>query len=336
MILVTGGTGFLGAHLLAELTGTHQRVRAIHRSGNLDYARRVFELYHPSDAASRWDRVEWVQADLLDIFSLEAALQDVSDIYHCAGHVSFVPASREQMLRINGTGTANLVNVCLELPIRKFCYVSSIAAIGRSRLEDEIAEDRFWKNDPNNSWYAISKYHGEREVWRGVEEGLPAVIVNPAVILGYCPWDEGSGKLFAGADKGMRYYTEGVTGWVDVHDVVNAMVQLMESSITGERYIVSAGNYSYRQVFEMMAEALGRKAPGTLATPFLSALAWRWERLRSALTGGEPLVTRETARTAQLKCYYSNKKLTEALSFTYRPLGDTIRATAALYQKEHP
>jgi len=235
---------------------------------------------------------------------------------------------------VNAQGTANLVNLCLQIPGIRFCHVSSIAAIGRSRLDEIIAEDRFWKNDPNNSWYAISKYQAEREVWRGIEEGLDAFIVNPAVILGVCDWKEGTGRMFSQVWNGLTFYTQGTTGWVDVNDVAKAMVLLMKSKVTGERYILSEGNYSYRDVFNQIADALGKKRPSILATSMLTELAWRMDKLRSFFTCREPLITKKSAKTATLPCLYDNQKFISEFDFSYAPVTNTIRAVANEFKQE--
>lgn len=328
MILVTGGTGFLGAHLLVQLTAEGLPVRAIKRSeSSLAFVKHIFQMY-ATDVTRQWELVEWKEADLLDIFQLEEALEGVTQVYHCAGKVSFVPSVRSKLLAVNARGTANLVNLCLCIPNIRFCHVSSIAAIGRSRLEEVIAEDRFWKNDPNNSWYAISKYQAEREVWRGIEEGLNAVIVNPVVILGVCNWQEGTGRMFSQVWNGLKFYTHGITGWVDVNDVARAMIILMKSQVVAERYIISEGNYSYRDIFNRMADALGKKHPSVFASPVLTGLAWRVEAFRSRFTGKEPLITKESANTASLPCYYDNQKFINQFAFSYTPIDQTIRATA--------
>lgn len=335
MILVTGGTGFVGAHLLVELTKSNDKVKAITRpSSDHTYIKKVFELYSKNPETD-FLKIEWQEADLLDVFSIEEALQGVTQVYHAAGFVSFSPRDRHRLMQVNVKGTLNLVNQCLEKGNIRLCHVSSIAAIGRTRLEESIAEDRFWKNDPNNSWYAISKYNGEREVWRAVEEGLDAVIVNPSVILGYCRWDEGSGSLFSRVWNGLKYYTEGVTGWVDVKDVVSAMIGLMNADVKGERYIISSENLSYREVFDMIAEAMHKPKPSVKATHFLSNMVWRMEKVRTSLTGKAPLITRETARTAQLKCYYENKKYHGFSGRALVPVKETIQRTVALFLKEH-
>lgn len=333
MILVTGGTGFLGAHLLVQLTAQGLPVRAIKRSeSSLAFVKHIFQIY-ATDINRQWKLIEWKEADLLNIFQLEEALDGVTQVYHCAGKVSFVPSSRSQLLAINARGTANLVNLCLDVPNIRLCHVSSIAAIGRSRLDEVIAEDRFWKNDPNNSWYAISKYQAEREVWRGIEEGLNAVILNPAVILGVCNWQEGTGRMFSQVWNGLKFYTHGITGWVDVNDVARAMIVLMNSQVQAERYILSQGNYSYRDIFNQIADALGKPRPSVFASPLLTELAWRFDALRSRFTGTEPLITKESAKTASLPCYYDNQKFIKQFAFSYTPINETIRATAKEFMK---
>ncbi|MCZ2442742.1 MAG: NAD-dependent epimerase/dehydratase family protein [Flavobacteriales bacterium] len=334
MIAVTGGSGFLGAHLLLLLTQQNDKIKASRRKNtDLSFARRVFDLYS-EQPDSYWQRIQWEEVDLLDRFELDDFLADVNQLYHCAAEVSFEPSKRQQMMQSNVKMTAAIVNQCLLKEDIRLCHVSSIAAIGRSRLEEPIAEDRFWKNDPNNTWYAISKYFAEREVWRGIEEGLNAVIINPAIILGYTHWDEGSGKFFDNIWRGTPYYTKGITGWVDVHDVAKAMVWLMSQPITAERFILSEGNHAYREILNMIADALHKPRPDKYAGRWLSGFAWRIEKMRSWLTKKEPLITKETAITGRLACYYENKKWLTISPFPFTPIKETIAQTASLFMKE--
>ncbi|MCW3462462.1 NAD-dependent epimerase/dehydratase family protein [Chitinophaga nivalis] len=323
MILVTGGTGFLGSYLIRSLVDAGKPVRALYRK-------------QPSprlqDIA---DKIEWVPGDILDVCALEDAMVGITQVYHCAAVVSFLPADRSRMLRINVEGTANVVNMALDAGVKKLLHVSSVAAIGRAKEGGAINEDCEWEDSKNNSQYSISKLQAEMEVWRGIAEGLDAVMVNPSIILGAGFWEDGSGALIKKAWNEFPFYTEGVNGFVDVRDVVTAMIQLMDSDIIGERFILSADNWSYRQLFTTMAASLQKKPPHIAAKPWMTEAVWRVERLKGLLTGKHPLITRETARTARLKVYYDNNKILQTLpGFDFRPLADTIRDISAAFLKD--
>jgi len=333
MILVTGGTGFLGSHLLYHLLNEGEEVRALKRTGaGMDVTKVVFSYYLP-DYEKLYNKIEWVEGDLLDIFSLEKALNGVEDVYHCAALVSFLPADREKMMETNIKGTANLVNIALEKKIRKLCHVSSIAAIGRAENDLPIDEEVVWKASKRNSNYAKSKYGAENEVWRGIEEGLNAVIVNPSVILGPGDLKSGGGKLIRLVQKGLKFYTEGVNGYVDVRDVVKAMYLLMKSDITNERFIVSSENVSLKDIVYQIAEYISKPAPKYKATPFMGEIAWRFDKLKGLLTGRKPFITKETAETAGNKYYYTSKKLIKALDFEFIPIKNSLVESCELFLK---
>ena len=323
MILVTGGTGFLGSHLIRALVAAGKPVRALYRQ---QPSPRLQDIS---------DKIEWVPGDILDIFTLEDALVGVTQVYHCAAVVSFQAADKDRLLKINVEGTANVVNMSLDAGVKKLLYVSSVAAIGRARENAAVNEECEWEDSKNNSRYSISKFQGEMEVWRGIAEGLDAVIVNPSIILGAGFWDDGSGALLKNAWKEFPYYTEGVNGFVDVHDVVEAMIQLMDSDIHAERFILSADNWGYQRLFTTMAHALGKKPPHIAAKPWMAEVVWRLEKVKGMVTGKHPLVTKETARTAQMKVNYENTKVLNALpGFQFRPLEDTIQQIAAAFLQE--
>ena len=314
MILVTGGAGLLGNTLIEMLLQKGENVRATYNSTPL--------------ALNTFTNFETVKCDILDVYALEDALQDVTEIYHCAGLVSFNPKDEKKLYSINVEGTANVVNAALNAGTRKFVHVSSVAALGRIRPGEMIDETMLWTEDTSNSKYGHSKYLGEMEVWRGVAEGLNAVIINPSIILGAGNWNEGSTKIFKSVYDEFPWYTEGISGFVDVKDVAVAMIQLMESNITAEKFIISAENISYQDMFTMMAKAFGKKAPSKKVTPFIAALTWRMENIKSMFMGTSPLLTRETANTALTKVEYDNRKLITQLSgFKYRNMQDTITNT---------
>jgi len=311
MILVTGASGFLGQHLVRRLAAPGTSVRAQYHT-NL-----------PGGDISKLPGVEWQKCDLLDVFAVESLIQGVTEIYHCAGIVSFDPARREEMLHFNPESTANIVNEALQQEVRKMVHVSSVAALGRTGDEHKVIdEEQEWGESKYNSAYGLSKYLAEMEVWRGIGEGLCAAIINPSVILGAGDWRYGSPQLMAVVNKEFPFYTSGINGWVDVNDVVTAMTSLMSSDIEAERFIVSEGNYPFRDIFTRMAEALGKKPPRMYANRFLSLLL---ARLSKVFMGKNTVITAETVRNAHSISKYDNGKLLKALpAFRYTPIDTTI------------
>ena len=325
MVFVTGGTGFLGAHLLFHLLEKGERVRALKRnSSKFDLLNRVFSFYTNSPQ-SMLNRIEWIEGDILDVYALDKMLEGISVIYHAAAVVSFQPADSREMQNTNIKGTANLVNAALDKKIKKLCHVSTIAAIGRAENDKPINEKTIWKSSKRNSNYAVSKYGAEKEVWRGIEEGLNAIIVNPAIILGPGEINSGTGQMISTVLNGLKFYTPGINGFVDVRDVAKIMIQLMESDITGERFVVSAENLSYKDFFNHISKCLGKSAPRFEAKKWMGEIAWRIEHIKGLITNSKPLITRETAKTANNTYIYSNKKLSETLNFKFIPVAESIK-----------
>ena len=313
-ILVTGGTGLLGGYLLRNLLEKGENVIALRRS-------------QPPEtlSAEERSRIEWVEGDILDIDLLDETMARVGKVYHCAGLVSFSPAQARRMWKTNVEGTANIVNAAVRHGIEKLVHVSSVSALGRKRNHQTVDEGAKWDEEANLSAYGQTKYLAEMEVWRGVAEGLQAVIVNPSIILGCGDWSKGSSAMFRNAFEEFKWYTDGTTGLVDARDVSEVMVRLMESPVHSERFIVSAENWPYRKVFTRMAEAFGKKPPSFRASPWMGSLVWRWEKVKGMLSDREPLLTRETAETAQMHVSYSKEKILARLpDFRFRPLEDTI------------
>ncbi len=322
MILVTGASGLVGSHLVTQLVKEGKKVRALYRSAI------------PNITGS--DGIEWVKGDILDVVALEEAMHDVSDVYHCAAIVSFNPKQKELLHQTNVDGTANVVNACINASIRKLVFVSSVAALGRIREDKAINETMNWSEETSNSEYGKTKYFAEMEVWRGIGEGLDAVMVNPVIILGAGDWEKGSSELFKSAYDEFPWYTEGTGGFVDVADVVKAMTLLMNSSVSAERFILCADNLSYREVFTQMAQNFGKKPPHKKVTPLLAAIVWRLEAFKSLFTGKDPMLTKETARTAAAKVQFDNIKLTKAFpDFSYAPVSDSIKRICGELQKMH-
>ena len=237
MILVTGGTGLLGSHLLYRLSSENDSIRAIYRdTAKIEHVKSIFQFYDSVHWESRFSKIEWIEGDILDLISLDDVMTGIETVYHCAGLVSFDKRHFAQLIKINREGTANVVNTCLVNGVKKLCYVSSTASIG-GQVNTITSETTKWKQGPETSGYAISKYSGEKEVWRGVEEGLDCIIVNPSVIFGAGHWDESSLTIFRTIDKGLRFHTPGQNGFVDARDVAEIMVLLMQSEIKNERFL---------------------------------------------------------------------------------------------------
>lgn len=334
MILVTGGTGLVGSHLLCQLALKHSQIRAIYRNqASLNRVKNVFSFYFDKPDLL-FNKIEWVAASIEDLPSLTGAFADVDLVYHCAALISFNADDYKQMRRTNITGTANMINLSIDFKIKKFCYVSSIATLEDSPKGIEVTEENGW-NGSENKCYAITKYGAEQEVWRGSQEGLEVVIVNPGVIIGPGFWESGSGKLFTTINKGFKFYTLGVTGFVGVYDVVKSMILLMESNLSLERYILVSENLNFKQVFDAIADALKVKKPSIRITKWFSLLVWRLDAVKSFITRKPSLFTRETANSSQHKTYYSSDKIKKALAFEFEPIDRVIKKTAQLFLKNH-
>lgn len=323
-ILITGANGLLGTYLIRQLLERGEEVVGLYRSG-LPKTLSEDEL----------QRVEWVQGDILDVVLLEEVMQSCERVYHCAGLVSFNPSRADDLMKVNVEGTANVVNAALATGIKKMIHVSSVAAIGRKRNNATVTEQTKWEDAANPSVYGKSKYKGELEVWRALHEGLDVAVVNPVIILGYGDWNHGSCATFKSAYNEFPWYTEGVSGFVDAGDVAKAMIMLMESDIVGERFILSAEDRTYRSVFTEMAQAFGKKPPHKKVTPFLASLVWRLERIKSLITGSDPLLTKETAETAQQVVYFDNSKIQKHLpDFKFTSISESIERACAEYKSQ--
>lgn len=324
MILVTGSTGLVGTHLLASLTQKNDAIRAIYRSEKtLDRVKEVFSYYF-DDIHPYYSKIEWLKADINDITTLNKVFEGVTYVYHAAALVSFNPKDYKLMRQINIKGTSNIVNYCIEAKVKKLCYVSSIAAVAKNSKQELINESGDWMVENNNYGYAITKYGAEMEVWRGTQEGLDAVIVNPGIILGSGCWDTSSGKIFTNVKKGLRFYTEGITGYIGVKDVVSSMIQLMDSKIINERFILVSENKSLKDILFQIADELGKKRPIFKVSKTLSEIAWRVLSV-GKLFGLQPTLTKQTAKSIHNQYYFSNKKIKDALGIKFVPINDVIK-----------
>lgn len=319
-VLITGATGLVGSAVARKFLSENHEVFALARPGA---DKRLLSDTNP--------HLTWVEGDILDILSLEKAIEQVDYVVHTAAVVSFVPRDRKMMYKVNAEGTANVVNVCLKYKTGKLCHVSSIAAIGRPDPRKQAAgqavvlnEDQRWEDSPENSEYAKTKHLAELEVWRGIAEGLNAVIVNPTLILGEGDWDKSSTQIFRYVYRQKPFYTEGIANVVDVKDVAEIVYRLSLSDITGERFLLNAGSISYHNLFNLIADKMRRRRPSFKVGPGLAGVIWRIEAVRTWLLGTKPLITKETAQSAARKITYDNAKIRKALDFQFQSVEETV------------
>lgn len=335
MVLVTGGTGLVGAHLLLHLLEQGETVRSIFRNqANILKVKSLFEYYSKTDL---FPKIQWIQADILDIPALGPAFEGIEKVYHCAGFISFDPSDEEQLRKLNIEGTANIVNHCIDSRVKKLCHVSSIATLGdlafRQQNEVLLSETTQWNPEKAHSDYAISKYGAEMEVWRAQQEGVAVVIVNPGIIFGPGFWQQGSGRFFTTVKKGLYFYTEGSTGYVAVTDVVKIMQQLMDSGYTNERFIVVSDNVPFRQMTLKIARLIQAPQPKIEAASWLLALAWKTDCLLSRLLRTKRKITKLGAQTLQQTDLISNDKIKTALDYSFTDLDSYLATIAEDFRK---
>lgn len=329
MIFVTGGTGLVGSQLLYDLASGGKRVRALRRrNSDMLNVKRLFEN------TSFEENIEWVEGDVTDVFSLDDAMQGVDTVYHSAAFISFHSSDISKIMKINVDGSANMINMALKNNIKRYCHVSSVAALGRNNNEKMFDENSWWNTSKENSNYSVSKYGGEREAWRGMEEGLHAFIINPSIIIGPGNWSSGSSQMFSQIWEGMPFYTSGVTGFVDVRDVSRAATMLMDKNVSNERYVINSENISYRSVFDMIAENIGRKKSSIQVSKFVTEAGWRLEKIKSFIVGKSPMITKETSRSGHKQWYYSNEKIKKEIDIDFIPIAQSVKDTCEWFMQE--
>ncbi len=330
MVFITGGSGLVGTRLIYELDQKGEQIIALNRSEkSVDKFKEQVKFY-TNDILGLVNRINWVEGDVLDYESLLNQLPEKAEVYHCAAFVSFNPADGDKIREVNVDGTANIINACLQKNVKKLCHVSSIAAIGGKIKGHIIDEDTPWSAS-GKSAYALSKYHSELEIWRGVAEGLNAVIVNPAVILGPGIWSEGSPSFFAAIHRGLPFYTLGTTSYVDVGDVTKAMIFFMAQSETNDRFLLASETWSFQQFFNQIAKELGVRPPKIYANRLLTGIVYRMLTFTSLFTRKTPFITKQTHQSSHELNSYSGAKITEKTGFTYTPINETIKFICECY-----
>jgi dihydroflavonol-4-reductase len=333
MILVTGATGLVGSHLLLQLIeNSTETICAIYRNKkDIDKPKHIFELNNKLEFFSK---IKWVKADILDIPSLEIAFENIDYVYHCAAKISFDPNDENALRKTNIEGTANIVNFCIDKKVKKLCYVSSIAALGDLKDgETIITEECEWNPEIAHSDYAISKYGAEMEVWRGFQEGLQVVIVNPGIILGNGFFNQGSGKIFSSVKKGLPFYTIGSTGYVCVTDVVKIMHQLMLSNCNGERFILIAENKTYKDLIYRIAEKIKAKKPTFEAKSWMLNLAWKIDWVLHLLFRTKRNISKNSAKSLVNIDQLSNAKIKTYLNYSFISVNDCIDSISKEFLK---
>ena len=334
MILITGATGLLGSHLTAALLIQGKKVRALYRNKSKIENTKQILSYYTNEVEKYFSQIEWYEADVTDYFSLQIAFTGVTEVYHCAGLVSFDEQDNKLLYAINAEGTAHVINTCLENGVEKFCHVSSVATLQVQANKKYINEFSVWKTSSGNSSYAITKFRGEFEAWRGAAEGLQVVVVNPSVILGAGCWGQSSTELITQCYKGLPIYTEGITGYVDVRDVVSCMIRLMAENKFGQRYILNSENVSFKEVTHQLQKNFGKPISKIKAGKFLLNTALIVDAIKCLLTQKRPRLTQNIVRSAQSKSFYDNTKVHTELNYKFIPVKESLAYVAALYKKE--
>ena len=324
MILVTGGTGLVGGHLLCELTQKNESVRASFRSeSKKGETKQLFNYYFKENAANYFEKIQWIKADILSLTDLESLFEGVSYVYHCAALVSFHKIDFHTCLKVNRQGTANIVNMCLEYKVKKLCYVSSTAALG-SALVGSTNESVKWKPGREISGYSVSKFSAEKEVWRGIEEGLSAVMINPCVILGPGNWNDGSLSIFKTSSKGISFYPTGSNAIVDVRDVVSCLLFFMNSSIVNERFLCTGQNISFKNLQTELAICFNKKPPNIKSPRTITLIFASFSEVINLFLRKRSGLTIESAYSAYKNISYDNSRIIATTGHTFTPISETL------------
>lgn len=332
MILLTGSTGIVGSRLLFDLLAGGNQVRAMKRSSSdLEFVRKIFKFYDAEKGDALFNAIDWVDGDLMDVVSLESAMHGVAQVYNAAALVSYAGRDAEKLIELNVDGTANVVNCAIDAGIKKLCHISSVAALGKAKNGQPTNEATLWKRSANHSVYGLSKHLGEKEVWRGVAEGLPAVIVNPSIIIGPAKPNQSSGMLMDMLRKGIKYYPPGSAGYVDVRDVSRMSIALMDGPLENERYLLNSESIPYLDLLNSAAEVYNNPPPSIAVKPWMLEVAWRMAAMGATFTRTSPRITKETARSASQRVHYDSTKVQKALDTGFIPVHQSLAFFRSFY-----
>ncbi len=334
MAFITGASGLLGSHLVYTLLSNGEEVYALKRkNSNIEIVKNCLKIYS-ENYLELFQRINWIEGDILDFYLMEEMAKQHKEIYHTAAFVSFNKNDHSKILKINIQGTTNIANAC-RIYGSRLVYASSIASLGRGLTDNSTTENDYRDSSFKSSVYSKSKFLAEMEIWRAIAEGLDAVMVNPSVIIGPGDWNKSSTQLFKTVNNGLKFYTDGTNGYVDVRDVVEIMYRLMKSDITGERYVLSSEDVTYKDLFSNIAIALGKNPPAFLANKLMSEIVWRTLSLISFFSTKTPLVTKETSDSANSHYSYSSLKIKEEIDYKFIPIVESINHAARVFKSQH-
>ncbi|PJJ67585.1 NAD-dependent epimerase/dehydratase family protein [Chryseobacterium geocarposphaerae] len=322
MVFVTGATGILGRIIVLELLKKGKNVRASKRPvSNLNEVKHSYSYYteNPDDF---FNRIEWVDVDFDDIHSLQNALKDVEEVYHCAAKVSFHPRDEKEMYHTNVKGTENLLYACDGSDVKKFLHVSSIAVLDNFNEKGELDETSDFNPKEEHSAYAISKHLSEMEVWRASAEGLNTIIINPGMIIGSGNWGNSSGDIFPTFEKNSFTFSGG-TSYVDVRDVAEISVELMEKNIFGERFVIISENRKYAELGRQIRSKLGLKEAKILSK-FQLNIGWLANIFFGWLIPSLRIITKSNIESISALNVISNRKIKDRLDYQFIPLSESV------------
>lgn len=330
-ILITGGTGLVGSHLLLILSN-HSELELFaskRATSDLNIVKRLFDWHNNPN----FDQVQWKTADLEIDQWHDIENEHFDEIIHTAAVVSFNPKDFDLMHKVNINATENLLSFAKRTSVRKFGFISSITSLGRVAGESVYTENSAWQDNAVNSEYSKTKYRSEQFVLAANSDDLNTYIVNPGVILGPCDWNKSSGTFFRTGAKGMKFYTKGQNGFVDVNDVAKGILTVMEKGNPGERHILVGENISYKKVFELLTQGFGSTIPTIYANKLLTDIGWRLDKLISSLKKTEPTLTKESARTSHGFHTYDNNKVQQQLGFQFTPIEASIKQSIPYFKQ---